>query len=167
MAAGVFDLQRYRGGCICGKEIIDYGPVRRIFAGRFIRGQRRICIEIPTYAQSCLRFEQKIFALIFRELAKRCDVIENPESASVCRNHEIVVFESEIANGRGRQIQPQRLPFFTIVERDVNALFCSGEKKTFALPVLADGVHRLAGRDAVDNFTPRPAAVVRAENVRP
>src|SRR5207245_6278774 len=60
----------------------------------------------------------------------------------------------------------QRLPVIAVVERDVDRLLASCEKKSALFRIFADGVDDAAGRNAVRDFHPALAAVARAKNVR-
>src|SRR5207302_8457245 len=66
-------------------------------------------------------------------LAQRCDVVENPEGASVRRDHQVVTVDREIANRTDRQIELPRLPVLTVVERDISSELGSGEEQPPAL----------------------------------
>ena len=79
---------------------------------------------------------------------------------------EVVVFDDQIADRRGRHVQPQRLPVVAIVERDVDLRFRSGEEQPLALRILAHDADRRAAGNAVDDLLPRLAAVVRPVDVR-
>src|SRR5438132_9521091 len=149
------------------KEIIDHRTVWRIFAGRFVRWQWRVGVEVRANAQSSLRFKQEILALVPVELPQRRDVVENPKPATMRRHDEIVVLNNKIAHGTRWQIQSQRLPVRAVIERDINAFFGSGEQETFPFRIFANCVDDLAGRYSVRNLRPRFAGVVRRKNARP
>src|SRR5947208_16953967 len=83
------------------------------------------------------------------------------------RDDEIVVLNNKIAYGTRRQIQSQRLPVGAVIERDVNASFCSGEQHAFLFRICANRVDDLAGRYSVRKLCPRFSAVLCRKNVRP
>ena len=80
---------------------------------------------------------------------------------------EVVVFHDQIADGRGRHVQPQRLPVVAVIERHVDFPLRAGEEQPLALRIFADDIDRRAIGNAVRDGRPRPAAVVRAVDVRP
>ena len=94
----VFDLNRDRTTCIFRKEIIDHRAVWRIFAGRFVRRQRRVGVQVRANAQRGLGFKQQIFALVPVELPQRSNVIEDPKAATMRGHDEIVVLDDKIAH---------------------------------------------------------------------
>jgi len=98
LAFTVFDLDGYRAARIFGKVIIDHCAVWRIFAGGFVRRQRRVRVQVRANAQRSLRLEQQIFALVPIELPERRDVVENSEPATMRRDNEVVVFNDQIAH---------------------------------------------------------------------
>ena len=100
------------------------------------------------------------------DLPERRDVVENPDAAAVRADDEVVVFDDEIADRGRRHVQPQRLPVVPIVERHVDLRLRAGEEQSLALRILAHHADRRAARDAVDDFLPRLAAVMRAVDVR-
>ena len=54
------------------------------------------------------------------DLPQRRDVVEDPEAAAVRADDDVVVVDHEIADRRGRHVQPQRLPVIAVVERDID-----------------------------------------------
>ena len=72
----------------------------------------------------------------------------------------------QIAHGRVRKIELQRLPVRARIERDVDAVLGGGVEQARFDGILAHGVHRVV-RQAVDGKLPRLAAVVRDVDVRP
>ncbi len=66
-------------------------------------------------------------------LPQRADVVENPESAAVRRNDQIIVLDDQVVHRRHGQIQLQRLPFPAVVKRYINALLRSGKEQARAL----------------------------------
>ena len=182
MTFAVFDRDRDRTTRIFRKKIIEHRAIWRIFAGRFVRRQRRVSVQVCANAQRRLRFEQprvrvrcSRFAVRSNDVARRAaatlperrDVVEDPEPATMRCNHEIIVLNNEIADRSRRQIQSQRFPIRAVIKRDVNAFFSSGEEQTFAFRIFADCVYDLPRWYSVHDFSPRLAAVVRCKNVRP
>ena len=72
----------------------------------------------------------------------------------------------EIAHGRVRQIELQRLPIVSIVEGNVNGAFRAGEEQTFANRIFAHHVAGAAIGNIFCDFRPRFAEIARAVNVR-
>src|SRR6187399_726059 len=101
------------------------------------------------------------------ELPQRRNVVEDPKPATMRGHHEIVVLHNEIAHRARRQIESQRFPIRTVIERDVNAFFRSSEEESFAFRIFANCVYDLPGWYSGHDFRPRFAAVVRRKNVRP
>ena len=99
------------------------------------------------------------------QLAKRGDVVENPEAAAVRADHEVVVVNHQIANRSGGHVEPQRLPVVAIVEADEDGEFGAGEEQALAHGIFADGVDGRIGQ-AADDLLPGVAAIVRAIDVR-
>ena len=54
-------------------------------------------------------------------LPERRQVVQQPKRASVCRDHQIIIFNHQIVNWCYRQIQLQWLPMRAVVERNKNA----------------------------------------------
>ncbi len=101
-----------------------------------------------------------------RRVAQRRDVVEDPEAAAVRGDDEVVAVHLDVAHGRHRQVELQRLPLRAVVVRDVHPLLGGGVKHAAARVVFADGVDEDVGGDAFDDERPRLAAVVRAVDVR-
>ena len=78
---------------------------------------------------------------------------------------QIVVVDHQVADRRGRHVQPQRLPIVAIVERNINGPLRSGEEQALAHRIFAHRVDRPI-RQAADDLLPGFAAVVRAVDVR-
>ena len=52
-----------------------------------------------------------------RDLPERREVVEDPQTAAVRRDHEVAVPDRQIPDRRHRQVQAQRLPALAVVER--------------------------------------------------
>ena len=101
------------------------------------------------------------------DLPQRRDVVQDPEAAAMRPDDQVVVLDDEVADRRGRQVQPQRLPVVAVVERDIHRALGAGEQQALALRIFAT------------TFTVSPsgmplvmcvqvfAAVVGAEDMRP
>src|SRR5207302_10538804 len=99
-------------------------------------------------------------------LAQRCDVVENPEGASVRRDHQVVTVDREIANRTDRQIELQRLPVLTVVERDISSEFGSGEEQPPALRIFPNRAQEGWSGNAVRDRLPGSAIVSRSIKIR-
>ena len=73
--------------------------------------------------------------------------------------------DNEIVHWRDRQVKLQRLPIGSIIERHVNAAFCTGIEQPFALAVFSDGMYVGVGSDAVDDAGPSFAEVGGLERI--
>ncbi len=62
------------------------------------------------------------------ELANRAEVIKNPEGSSVGPDDKVVAFDDEIMHRSCRQVQLQRTPVRSFVERHINTVFRPGIK---------------------------------------
>jgi len=90
-------------------------------AGEF-RRQRRVWIAVPAKANGFLRREKMhaLFGNLRIQLPQRRDVIQYPERPSVRRNNQVVTMNCQIAHGRVRKVELQRLPVIAVIERNVN-----------------------------------------------
>ena len=131
-------------------------------------GHRHVGAHVPSHAPGRRRLEQNRGLRLGRciDLAKRGDVVQDPEPAAVGRHHQVVVLHDEVAHRRGRHVQPQRLPVRRRRRTTHRPPLGAGEQQALALRILAHGVHRLAGRNACHDLRPGLAAVVRAVDVR-
>src|SRR5215831_3846850 len=100
------------------------------------------------------------------KLPQRCDVVQNPETATVGPDAEIVTLDNQIANGSGAHVQPERLPMVAIIERHIDSALSAGEEQSFAFRVFADSIGVFVSRNAAGDFGPVRAAVVRAIDMR-
>ena len=81
------------------------------------------------------------------------------------RNDQVIVFEEKIGDLGVGEILAHGLPFGSIIERNVDTVFCSGEKEAGALGVFTDDVDEIVVGDAVDDFGPGGAVIVGAIGV--
>src|SRR3954469_24471194 len=100
-------------------------------------------------------------------MPQRSYVVENPESATVRGDGDIVAFDNQIADGTGRKIEAKGSPGVTVVERKVHAALGSGEEQAFAAGIFADDVDDLALGDSGDDLLPGFPGIARAVDVRP
>src|SRR6266404_497472 len=73
---------------------------------------------------------------------------------------------SDVAHRRMWQIQLQRLPVVSIVERNIDGAFRSCEQQALWSRVFANHVAGAAIGNAMSNFRPRLSEIARAVNVR-
>ena len=102
------------------------------------------------------------------QLAKGCQVVQNPEGAALRRNHQITAMHFEIHDRRGRQIHPQRLPAHSVVERGEDAEFGAGVEESTLLWILAHDANPVVRGNAVGavrETRPRAPVVVRSPDV--
>src|SRR5262249_37354683 len=72
-----------------------------------------------------------------RQLTQRRDVVHDPERSPHRRDDEIAVVHLDVGDGRRREILLQRLPVFTLIERDVRAFERAGVQQALLLGILA------------------------------
>src|SRR5207237_696448 len=100
------------------------------------------------------------------KLAQRRYIIQNPESAPVRADGDVVVFDNQIADGRSGQIKSKRLPVVAVIERNVNRTFGSREQQAFALRVFTHDVNDLPVGNSLYDFRPSLSIVSRSINMR-
>ncbi len=83
----------------------------------------------------------------------------------VRRDHEIVIFDDQIVNRCDRQIQLQRLPMRTVIERNEDAEFGSGVEQPFTFGIFAHRMHVGAIGNSVHDRAPGLSQIARLENV--
>ena len=125
-----FERQVFRGRL---QVVVDHRPIRRVLRGRLFRRKRRAEKNIVVNANSRGRLIQPyVCALgLAGDLPQRRDVVENPESAPVRRDEQVVTMNGDVADGSNRQIQLQRLPVIAIVEGNIDAQLRPGKKQPF------------------------------------
>ena len=94
-------------------------------------------------------------AIHFRvQLAQGREVVEDPERPAVRGDHQIIVFDHQVVDGSGRQVQLERLPATAVVKRHEDADFRAGIEQALALGVLAHCVNVGAFRQSAGDFRP-------------
>ena len=103
-----------------------------------------------------------------RQLPQRREVVQDPEGASLGGDHEVAVMDLEVGDGRHRQVELERLPPDSVVERDIHPVFRAGEQEALSLRILPDRANEVTRADAVvaGQEAPGGAVVVRPEYVR-
>ena len=79
---------------------------------------------------------------------------------------QVAVVHHEVTDRGRREVEAQRLPVVTVVERHVDAPLRPGEEERASSRVLAHGVDHLVPGDPLDPFRPRLTAVPGAVDVR-
>src|SRR5581483_10153791 len=95
----------------------------------------------------------------------RAHVVENPEGTPVGSDYQIIAVNSEVANGRYRQIQLQGLPVVPVVKGYVNSEFGSGKQQSFALGIFPDRAQKRRSGNPICDQLPGRAIVASAINV--
>ena len=72
-------------------------------------------------------------------------------------NHEIIILDDQVANGRRGHVVAQRVPVLALIERDVDGLFRTGKQQAAPFGVLAHDVDDAAVGDAAGDVGPRLA----------
>ena len=110
---------------------------RRIQVIIDLRARQRILRTRAAAADSAARRPRRANALARREqrgrtcrrlrldLLERRQIVENPESAPLRRDHEVLMRHLDIGDRRHRQVHLERLPVPAVIERNVNAEFRS------------------------------------------
>ncbi len=82
------------------QKIVDHGPVWRILACSHVGRPGRRRIHVVANAQCGLRRVKmrSLRCCLGGKLAQRRYVIENQESAPVCRSNQVVVFHLQVAH---------------------------------------------------------------------
>ena len=81
------------------------------------------------------------------------------------RDREIVAVDPDVRHLRVGQSLCERTPVIAVVHRDVEAVLGAGVEQSAADAILAHDVRVVVRGDSVHDLRPRPAEVVRAENV--
>src|SRR2546425_11027728 len=69
-------------------------------------------------------------------------------------------------DGDHRHVEPERLPMISIVERNVNALFCSGKQQPFAPRVFTNHANEIHVANTANRFLAGLTEVARSEDMR-
>ena len=106
------------------QRVIEDGAVGRILRGGKFRWKRSFLIVVPADASDGGGTQKRGVGIgdLRAGLAQGREVVENPESAAVGGDDEIVVVDDEVAGVAGGKIQLERLPVVAIVERNVDAI---------------------------------------------
>ena len=167
IVGAVEDLERNGPGCVGLQVVVDHCAIRWIRSSGLFRRKRRIGVPIPANADCGLRLEElRARRRPGLKLAQGRDVIQYPEGAAMGRDYQIVAMNDKIAHRSHGEIELERLPLFAIVERNEYADLGAGEKQALAFRIFANGVDDSASRQAVDDFIPGLATIVRAQDVR-
>ena len=130
--------------------------------------KRRIRMIVPTRAHCRCGLEQmRIGPRGFSAgLPQRRQVVENPKRASIRGRNQIIVMHSKITHGHYRQIELQRCPVLTSVERHVHTCFSARVNQSFACRIFAHDASDACVRQAGNDLLPGLARVVRSKDVR-
>jgi hypothetical protein len=71
-------------------------------------------------------------------LVKGRDVIQNPESAALRRNDQILAMHFDVRHGHVREIQLKRLPVRAVVKRDEHAKLRAGVQQSGTIRIFTD-----------------------------
>ena len=99
------------------------------------------------------------------ELAQRRDIIKDPKRAPVRRHYQIVVLNDQVVNRRNRQIDLQRAPVRSVVERDIDAALGPGVEQTFFLRVFSNCAHKNSVGNSGSDPGPSRSVVAGLVNV--
>ena len=165
---GIEELERHHA-CIVAKVIVDDGAVWRILRTGLVGWHRRVGVHRIRHSCRHGRLEQRHRGRRGRRspLAQRRHAIEDPESASMRGDRDIVVLHDQIADRNRRHVHSQRVPVIAVIEREPHLVFRSGIEQSATLRVLTHHVDGRVGRNAIDDFRPGLPAVARAVDVWP
>src|SRR5258707_13979505 len=100
---------------------------------------------------------------------ERADVVDDPERASLGRDHQVSVMHLDVRHRHIWEVQLKRLPVAAVVKREKDTEFRSGVKQPFPIWIFADYSRRPIRRDAVlaiGQPRPRLSVIIRAIEVR-
>src|SRR5260370_40117791 len=69
------------------------------------------------------------------ELTNWAEVVKNPKGTAVGSHDKVVVLDGQIVHRCGRQVQLQRTPVRSFVERNINTVFRTGIKQSALLRI--------------------------------
>ena len=145
------------------KIVINERAVRRVLANR-LPSLEKIG---PAHAIGQSRLVKHSFRCRLRSCAaQRRDVVQNPERASMRCHHEIVILHDQVMDRTVRQIQLQRLPVRSAIERNINPSLRPRIQQILPHRIFADDMRVSAIRDATRNFRPRLAEIRGFEKIR-
>ena len=164
----VGDLDDDGPGRCALQVVIDDGARGRILGFRLVLLRRRAVVGVGRQQHRFARLEQEGVrgGDVVVDLPERADVVQDPDAAAVRADDQIVAVNREVAHGRGRQVQLQRLPVVAVVERDEDAELGAGVEQTAPLRILFDRLQVDAGRKTARDLLPRLAGIARAVDVR-
>src|SRR5881392_695724 len=126
------DLECHVARRSCFDVEINWNSVRRIWNLRLVFLQRRSVVvggtdvdRVSRLEQMRIRFENRIV-----DLSQRTDVVYHPEAPTVRRDNEIVSVNLDVAHRRRGDVELERLPVLTVIERSEHAAFGSREKQS-------------------------------------
>src|SRR6266404_857896 len=108
-------------------------------------GECRIhCREAKRGLGRTKKHHSRLCTLII-ELTKRSDIVENPETASMCCNDQVVTVNCKVAHRNCRQVELKRLPVVAIIKRDKNSKLSARKQEPASLWIYFDRLHIYAG----------------------
>src|SRR5258708_14086364 len=150
------------------EEIVNPRAAWWILRRRLLGWKRRTYKSVVVDPGSRSRMEEPRSARLgsLWRLTEGRDVVENPERASVGRDHQIVTVDGEISDGSDWQVQLQCLPLLSVVKRHVDSQFGCGEEQSFGLRILPNGTKESSSGNAVGDQLPSGSIVERSVDVR-
>src|SRR5262249_7014675 len=85
----------------------------------------------------------------------------------MCSGDKIILMNHNVSDRSRRHIEPERLPVFAVVDREIDGLLCAAIKQSLAYWVFTNGIDDAAVGQSLHDLLPCLAAVVRAKNMRP
>ena len=99
------------------------------------------------------------------QLSERGDIIEDPERATVGTEHQIVILDFHVADRNDRQVELQRTPLLTAVERDVDPELAARVEQSGLDRILANDPDVVICRYSPHHSLPARTVVRRPEYV--
>ncbi len=159
-ALGIDNFERDRRSGIGAKPEVNGGAVIGGI-GHFRRGVERFTATLGTYHIRRREQMRRRGDDGRRQLAQRGKIIDDPEGATLRRDHEVVVAGLKIGNGRNGQATRHALPAFAPVERHEQSVLGARVEEVGALRILGYRAQRMIGGNAVGTVgQSRPAATI-------
>ena len=113
----------------------------------------------------CGLVEKDIRSCGLRQLPKRIEVIQNPERPPVSRHYQIIILDHKVVDWRNRQVELERPPVRSTVERDEYARLRSCIEQGLLRGIFTHGMNVSSVRDAVGEHGPTFAEIGRLVDV--
>ena len=173
-AAILEDLELDRAACIVRQIVIDDPAGRRILAGGELRRPGRGIVRREPHTDRSVGLEQICRPCRARlgGLTQWCDVVEDPEAASMSPGDEIgahtggVILHLDVSHRDSRHVEAERPPTIPVIERHPDLCVGRRVEEPALARILAYRVGDRTRGDAVVDLGPGATAVVGAPEMR-